>query len=315
MTRKLSFGGQVKAELAHLMPEQECCQRMELAALLRALGRVELLGGGRLALTLSTDSSPVARKVIRLLRATFDLRYRLVVLRRRQLRKNLVYRLHLPDQEGLVPMLRACGILDRAGALSEWVDVPELEQDHCRRAYLRGTFLGTGWVAPPERQHHLEMTTMATEAADALGQMLFSYGITVRLAARKQTLVLYIKDSDQIARFLNVVGAHQALLHYEDVRVMKEMKNRVNRQVNAELANVAKATEAAARQVEALMRLRATGGLERLSGPLREIAELRLAHPEASLKELGEMCRPPIGKSGVAHRMRQLIRLAESTGP
>lgn len=315
MAKELSFGRQVKAELAHLLPEQECCQRMELAALLRALGRVELLGGGRLALSLSTDLSPVARKVIRLLRATFDLQYRLVVLRRRQLRKNLVYRIHIPDQEGLLPMLRACGMLDRSGSLVEWADVPELEQDHCRKAYLRGTFLGTGWVSPPERQHHLEMTTTATEAADSLGQMLFGFGISVRVAARKEALVLYIKDSNQISRFLNVVGAHQSLLHYEDVRVMKEMKNRVNRQVNAELANVAKATDAAARQVEALERLRASGELARLSESLREIAELRLAHPDVSLKELGEMCRPPIGKSGVAHRMRQLIRLAESIGP
>lgn len=311
MPDELSFAAQVKAELAHLPPELECCQRMELAALLRALGRVELQGGGRMAISLSTDSSPVARKIIRMIRTTFGVEYKLMVMRRQKLRKNLVYRVYIPHQDGLEAMLKACGLVDDAGALTEWVDVPELEHDHCRRAYLRGTYLGSGWVSPPERQHHLEMVTTATEAADSLGQMLFDYGISVRLAVRKESLILYIKDAEQIASFLSVVGAHQSLLHYEDVRVMKEMKNRVNRQVNAELANVAKAADAAARQVEALERLRAAGGFQRLSDPLREMAELRLSHPDASLKELGEMCHPPVGKSGVAHRMRQLMSQAE----
>lgn len=313
MADEISFAAQVKAELAHLHTEQQCCQRMELAGLLRAVGRVELQGNGRIAISLSTDSSPVARKIIRLIRSTFGVDYKLMVMRRRKLRKNLVYRVHIPHQDGLEAMLQACGLVDGQGALSEWVDVPELAHDHCRRAYLRGTYQGTGWVSPPERQHHLEMVTTATEAADSLGQMLFGYGISVRLAVRKDSLILYIKDAEQIARFLNVVGAHQSLLHYEDVRVLKEMKNRVNRQVNAELANVAKVADAAARQAEALERLRTAGGLARLREPLRELAELRLNHPDASLKELGEMCHPPVGKSGVAHRMRQLMSLAEGT--
>lgn len=312
MADELSFGAQVKAELAHLQTEQECCRRMELAALLRAVGRLELQGGGRIAISLSTDSSPVARKIIRLLRATFGMEYKLMVLRRQTMRKNLVYRLFIPYQDGLPEMLKACGLVDAGGSLSEWVDVPELENDHCRRAYLRGTFLGSGWVSSPERQHHLEMLTATTEAADSLGQMLFGYGISVRMTVRKEALILYIKDADQISRFLKLVGAHQSVLHYEDVRVLKEMKNRVNRQVNAEVANVAKAADAAARQVEALERLRLAGGLARLSSTLREFAELRLSHPDASLKELGEMCNPPVGKSGAAHRMRQLMDLADS---
>lgn len=313
MADDLSFAAQVKAELAHLNTEQDCCQRMELAGLMRALGRVELQGGGRVAVSLSTDSSPVARKIIRLIRSTFGVEYKLMVMRRTKLRKNLVYRVYIPHQDGLAHMLQACGLVDGAGALTEWVDVPELEQDHCRRAYLRGTYLGTGWVSSPERQHHLEMVTTATEAADALGQMLFRYGISVRLAMRKESLILYIKDAEQIARFLNVVGAHESLLRYEDVRALKEMKNRVNRQVNAELANDAKAADAAARQVEAIERLRASGQLAGLNDALRQLAELRLNHPDTSLKELGEMCTPPVGKSGVAHRMRQLMALAEST--
>lgn len=305
-----SFSSQVKDELAHLLPTEQCCRRTELAALLRAGGRIAIGGAGRLSCSFTTDYAPVARKIIRLVKSEFGLTTRVLVARRNRLRKNLFYLVRIPPQPGVTELLSASGITDAEGTLSDWTDLKSLEHDHCRRAYLRGTFLGSGWVAPPERQHHLEMTTTATEAADELGQLLFRYGIPVRMGYRKETMVLYIKDGNQIARFLSVVGAHQSLLRYEDVRALKEMKNRVNRQVNAETANLGKTVEASARQVEALERLRAGGGLQRLSEGLRELALLRLNHPDASLKELGEMCHPPLGKSGVNHRMRLLMNLA-----
>lgn len=312
MAEEQSFSAAVKAELALPGPELPCCQRMELAGLVRAIGRIELHGGGRVALTLSTDSGPVARKAIRLLRTVSQVEYKLVVMRRRKLRKNLVYRVFIPPQPGIRELLRMAGFVTPEGELTEWAEPPELANDHCCRAYLRGTFLGTGWVAAPEKQHHLELSTSATEAADALGQMLFRYGIAARMVARRDVLVLYVKEAEQIVRFLGVIGAHQALLRYEQVRVLKEMKNRVNRQVNAELANVAKQADAAARQVEAIERLKAAGVLDSLSSPLRELAALRLAYPDASLKELGELCRPPVSKSGAAHRMRQLMALSDA---
>ena len=309
-----SFSAQVKEELAHVMPSLHCCQRMELAALLRAGGRIAMLGGGKLALTFSTDHSPVARKMIKLLKGNYSLETEVMVGRRPTLRKNRTYLVRVPFQPGLTDLLKGAGIMDPAGNLTDWGNLSDLQQDHCKRSYLRGTFLGTGWVSSPERQHHLEFTTTETEAADALGQMLFSYGIPVRMSYRKDTMVLYIKDADHVVRFLTVVGANDSVLEYEGVRTIKEMRNLVNRQVNAETANLTKTAEAAARQVEALERLQAAGGLAHLPAPLRELAALRMSHPDVSLKELGEMCHPPVGKSGVAHRMRQLMSLAESDG-
>jgi DNA-binding protein WhiA len=309
--REISFSAQVKEELAHLQPGQSCCARMELAGLLRGCGRIALGGQARIACTLATDHAAVARKAIRLIRSEFGLQTRVLVVRRRRLRKNLSYRVKLLPQVGLVDMLQEMGVMDGQGHLHEWGELVHLHNDHCRRAYLRGTFLGTGWISSPERQHHLEMTTVATEAADQVGQLLFRYGIAVRMAARKESLILYLKESEQIVRFLSLIGAHHSLFKYEDVRAMKEMKNHVNRQVNAETANLEKTAAAAARQTEALERLRSGGALERLPAPLKELATLRLNHPDASLKELGEMCMPSIGKSGVNHRMRQLMKIAE----
>lgn len=307
---ELSFNTKVKDELAHLHPASACCRRMELAALLRACGRIEI--GNGLACVLSTENAAVARKTLRLIKSSFGLQTVTMVMRRRKLRKNLNYLVRVAPQPGLRELLIETGLLDHEGRLHDWSDLADLKSEHCRRAYLRGTFLGTGWVSAPERQHHLEMTTTATEAADALGQMLFAYGIPIRMAWRKEAMVLYLKDAEHIARFLAVVGAHQSVLYYEDVRAMKTMKNLVNRQVNAETANLNKTVEAAARQVEALERLRAAGGFDRISRPLREIAELRLKHPDANLKELGEMCEPTISKSAVNHRMRELMKIALS---
>lgn len=310
MAEDQSFSAQVKDELAHELPTLPCCQRMELAALLRAGGRVSIAGQGRLSVTFGTDHSPVARKVIKLVKANFPgVQIEVLVMRRRRLRKNLAYQVRIPPQPGLPQLLKETGILNKEGNLTDWGTLTLLHQDHCRRSYLRGTFLGSGWVSSPERQHHLELTTTETEAAEALGQMLFGYGIPVRMNYRKDYMVLYLKDADHVTRFLALVGASQALFRYEDIRAKKELRNHVNRQVNAETANLSKTVDAAHRQIEALTQLGASGGIDRLSPPLREIAQLRLNHPDASLKELGEMCNPPVGKSGINHRMRQLMSL------
>lgn len=312
MSEDRSFSLQVKEELAQVAPTQECCQRVELAALLRACGRIAIMGQNRLACSLTTDHAPVARKIIRLIKGCFGLQTEVIVMRRHRLRKNLKYVVRVSPQPGLAQMLRETGVIDRDGNLAEGVDLPLLANDHCRRSYLRGTFLGTGWISAPERQHHLELTTSATEVADALGQLLFRYAIPIRMSYRKESLILYLKEADHIIRFLGLTGAHQSLLQYEDVRAMKGVKNLVNRQVNAETANLNKTVEASARQVEGLKRLQATGELQRLPESLRELALLRIEHTDASLKELGEMCSPPVGKSGINHRMRQLMKLAET---
>lgn len=299
----VSFSDEVRQELARHWPARGCCRRAELAALIAAAGRRGADGG----LALQTDQAPVARKVLMLSKSEFGLATEVVVHRRRRLRKNLVYAVRFSPQRGLEPMLRRLCLWDGAGLRRE-PDDDLLDRDCCRRAYLRGVFLGAGWVGPPARGHHLELHAQSTDAAEGLGQMLFAYGIPVRLAARKDHLLLYLKEGEQVARFLSLVGAHQAVLHYEDVRAFKEMKNRVNRQMNFDTANLNKTVEASARQLAAIRRLQAGGGLERLPAHLRQLAELRLQHPEASLKELGEMMRPPVGKSGVNHRMRLLER-------
>lgn len=311
----LSFIDEVKEELARLAVRKRCCARAELAGLVRSSGAVELLGGalaaGRVGLTVHTDRPAVARRIIQGAKLLAPVQTEVLVERRRRLRKNLTYTVRMAPQPDLAGLLQTLGVLDRHGLIRATAPDHLLEKECCRRSYLRGAFLGKGWVSAPDRGHHLEITAGSPEEADFLGQLLFDFGLPVRLAARKDAIVLYLKEAGQVAKFLSVVGAHQALLKFEDVRAFKEMKNRVNRQVNADTANAGKTAAAAARQLAAIERLQANGGLARLRPALQDLARLRLAYPEASLNELGEMLMPKVSKSGVNHRMRELVQLGE----
>lgn len=310
----LPFSVETKEELAHLWPEKRCCQAAELAALVRTIGDLGVwargAGEGRL-LTFTTDQPAVARKVIRLMRHLFDLTGEVVVKRRRGRRKSNSYAVRYLPGTGVNRALSELGICSENGRFVAAPDDDLLRYDCCRRAYLRGTFLGAGWVSNPDRGNHLELSLPDPEYADAVSQLLFGYGLPVRLASRKDLPILYLKEGEQIAKFLNVVGAHQSLLKYEDVRALKDVKNQVNRLMNADAANLEKTIEASARQIEAIALIQRTIGLDRLPLPLKHLAEARLHHPEASLKELGEMLNPPVGKSGANHRMRALLKIAD----
>lgn len=306
----MPFSVSTKEELAHLLPPEKACRLAELAGLARACGRIELRGQGGLALTLASDQAAVVRKALTLLKGLFGAAPEVVVLRRHRLRKNRNYILRVPVGDLRASILTTLGVTDAEGQIR--YDVPEelVKRNCCRRSYLRGLFLGSGSVADPDKAHHLEIVLSDADLADAVGQLLFSFRIPVRMTSRKGSIVLYVKESEGIAAFLNVAGAHQALLSYENVLAMKDVRNRINRMVNAETANLQKSVDAGLRQAEDIKLIRRTIGLAKLPPSLREIARMRLKHPQASLKELGDLCMPRIGKSGVNHRLRKLEEIA-----
>ena len=187
-----------------------------------------------------------------------------------------------------------------------------LEADCCRRSYLRGAFLAAGSMSDPEKGYHLEIVCHGTEEAERCLSLLAAYGLKGRRVARKTMTVVYLKEGDEIVDVLNLMGAHHALLEFENIRVLKDMRNKVNRRVNCEAANLGKTASAALRQIEAIEKIDQTVGLSSLPASLREIAEVRRDNPDFSLQELGEALRPPVGKSGVNHRLRRLMEIAET---
>jgi DNA-binding protein WhiA len=176
---------------------------------------------------------------------------------------------------------------------------------------LRGAFLAAGSVTDPEKAYHLEIAVLSPSFAEKLQELMSFFSLDAKIVVRKKYQVVYLKEGSQIVDFLNVVEAHVALMEFENIRIVKEVRNTVNRQVNCETANIGKTVAAAAKQLEDIRYIEKNMGLRKLAVGLREIAELRLEYPDSSLQELGQMLDPPIGKSGVNHRLRKLGNIAD----
>ena len=307
----MSFSTVTKNELARVIDQRPCCRLAELAALVKMDGSVLISGDRQLALNIITENAAAARKIFSLVKNLFGLQTEVLVQRKARLRKNNVYLVRIPPQQGMDVILGRLGMLGRSGRPEEAVREELVRRDCCRRAYLRGVFLGGGSVNSPEGTYHLEVITSDEELALYIARLMQKFHLAAKVSQRKNWYVVYLKESEQIVGFLNIIGAHTALLNFESARIYKGMRNQVNRLVNCETANLNKTVNAAVRQIENIELIRQGLGLEKIPGTLRETAELRVKYPDASLKELGDMMQPPLGKSGVNHRLRKIEGIAE----
>jgi hypothetical protein len=186
-----------------------------------------------------------------------------------------------------------------------------LQRDCCKRAFIRGAFLAAGSISDPEKNYHFEIVCTNEEKAKQLQEIINTFELDAKIVLRKKYYVVYIKEGAMIVDILNVMEAHVSLMKLENVRILKDMRNSVNRRVNCETANINKTVSAAMKQLEDIRFIQETIGFSELSEGLAEIAKLRLSQPEATLKELGTMLNPPVGKSGVNHRLRKLSNMAD----
>ncbi len=305
----MSFTAEVKDELSRIEPRKACCLKAELAALVRIEGTLHITGPSRYRLEIATETAPVARTVIKLLHKVYGLKTELTV-RRSVLHKTNNYLITVPTQPKLPKALAELGVLDESAGFTVGISPTLVKRECCAIAYLRGSFLGGGFVADPRGDFHFELTAETEQLAEDLVALMKRFDIEARVAQRRGTYAVYLKGAEPIVTFLALVGAHRALLRTEDVRIIKSMRNDVNRIVNAELANQQKTAEAAVGQLDAINTLVDTMGLENVPPALRELAELRLANPDVSLRELGELAEPPLTKSAVYHRVRRIEELA-----
>lgn len=304
----MSFTSEVKDELSRIEPTCPRCDRAELSALIRIEGTLSISGEGP-RLELATETASVARTAIRLLHSVYELATNLTV-RRSILHKTHNYLITVPPQVGLTDALRDMGILGDEGF--EGGIRPELVEDACcAGAYLRGAFLGGGYIADPRGAFHFELAGPSEELIVACLELMREHGIKARYIRRHNMYAIYIKGIEQIIAFLALVGAHQGALTIENARVIKSVRNDTNRRVNAEIANQVKATKASLRQIECIRRLVGQKGIEAIPASLREVALLRIKHPDASVKELGELADPPLSKSAVYHRMRRIAAMID----
>lgn len=305
-----SYSSEVKNELTRVTGEDFCCQAAELAALFRMGGAMSIGGQMQLGINFVTENAALARKVLNLIKGKFELRTEVMVSRSRRLKKNNRYMIKVVPAPEVVDLLAALGIMGQDG-WNHGSDMAICEKDCCKRAYLRGAFLGGGSVNRPEGEYHLELVTENRLFAATLVDMMKHFDFPVGETERKKDCMIYLKDGDAIMRFLRLIGVEEAMQSFEQVRHVKSVRNKVNRLVNCETANLNKTVMAATRQVACIKRIAEYMGMDRLPPNLREAASLRLAHPEAPLQELVDMTGGKVSKSGMNHRLRKLEQLAQ----
>ena len=305
----ITFTAKAKNALARFPLSGECCLQAELSSFLYMKGSIEV-ASGRKALTVVTENPAVARRIFSLFKALYNVNTEIFFRQKTRLKKNNVYLVQTRGEEQIQQILKTLGRLDAQGSLMMGINRKILRRRCCKKAFLRGAFLASGYVSNPDSSYHLELVTDYEGHSRVLQSLLREFHLKGKVNRRKSFYVLYLKGSDAIASFLQVIGAHQALLSFENTRVLKDLRNQVNRLVNFETANLNKTVDAAVKQVEDIHLIKASIGLERLPSSLKSLAELRLAYPEATLKELGAMLTPPLEKSGVNHRFRKLKDIA-----
>lgn len=287
----------------------------ELAGIIHISGVIEISGRGRYSLKISTENASLARRIFVLFKELYNINAEILVRKNTRLRKKNSYLLVIPTSNDTKKILADTYSIYRNEtehiALNGTIDSSLIENGCCKKAYLRGAFLGGGSMSDPEKMYHLEFVTHRAEYADSLCELLNFFDLHAKIIERKNNYVVYLKEGEHIVKLLNIMGAHSALLNLENIRAYKDMRNNINRIVNCETANLTKTINASMRQIENIEYINKHLGYEKLPQSLKEVAELRLNYPDASLKELGEMLDPPIGKSGVNHRLRKLDKLAE----
>ncbi len=284
----MSFSSEVKAELAGRVSPARHCQIAELAALMNLCGQYGRDEKGGFTVGFQTENETVARKGFTLLKKTYNI-----------------------DTDRVLDGEEMQGLLAKVGDLDKPVSPLLIKNSCCQRAFLRGAFLSVGSMSDPAKGYHLEFDCVDGAKAAQLRELMKVFGIESRIIRRKKYHVVYLKEGEGIVDLLNVCEATVSLMNMENLRILKEMRNSVNRRVNCETANIAKTVNAAARQVEDIEYIRIHYGFQNLPDNLREMAEIRLEYPDVPLKELGEYFEPVLGKSGVNHRLRRLSELAE----
>ena len=308
----MSFSSRTKEELCNDKIKQQCCRKAALCALAQMAGSLQLASGGKKRLRIKTESYAVARWTIKIAKGLYNLESPVLVRERKRLGKNRSFAI-IFSGDAVEEMLLDIGLLKKTeDGFSFESGIPDklLEKDCCKRAFLKGAFMGSGSVSNPERGYHLEFVTSNEKMAQELSEVLNFYDLKAKSVSRKASYVEYLKESDKITEVLALIGAFGALLELESVKTDKEFNNNLNRKLNCETANIQKTVNAAVRQNESIRYLLNNDSFSSLSPELRAIAELRIDNPEVSLAELGAMLDPPLGKSGVNHRLRKLEEIA-----
>ncbi len=314
----MSFSSEVKEELSKHNSQTRHCQLAELAVMIQYAGTINWEDSQKPSITVRTENIAVARKYFTLLKKTFNINTDVDESTSNDISKAVkakIYTIHLDQTDEVMKVFQAIKLFREDGVMLTPATVINpilLKNTCCRRAVIRGAYLSIGSMSDPNKGYHFELVCATKVQAEQLKDIIIGFEVDAKIVNRKKYYVVYVKEGAGIVELLNIMEAHISLMNLENLRIIREMRNSINRRVNCEAANITKTVNAASKQIEDILSIKNKMGFGQLPANLREIAELRLEYPDATLKELGGLIEPAVGKSGVNHRLRKLSELAES---
>ncbi|MFR2364343.1 MAG: DNA-binding protein WhiA [Eubacterium sp.] len=310
----MSFSIKVKNELANHISNATHCRIAELAALISMCGSVIIDENNDYKIRIKTETQPTAEKIKKLLWKTFKVNVDISTRENAYSKVGRTYTLLVGDHQQALKILQATKLINENNEIGENFSITNnivIMKDCCKRAFIRGAFMAAGSISDPNKSYHFEIKCNSEKKAKQLIELLENYNIDGKMVARKGGYVVYIKEGEGIVDVLNVMEAHVSLMEMENVRILKGMSNYYNRQVNCETANIKKTVATSVRQIDDIDFIIQNKGIDYLPEKLQDIAWVRKENPDASLQELGEMLDPPLGKSGVNHRLRKICQIAQ----
>ena len=307
----MSFSSELKEELSKISNHNnECCKMAELAGYLITNCNV-VKENGEFILKMTTENSSAIKRVYNAFKKIYGIEP-ITNVTRETTDNGMLFELYVSDKRDLQKIFENSLINIDANLQIVIDDKGKIkEKECCMKAFLRGVFLGTGSIATPENANHLEIVLNNVENANFINSILHELGVNAKIIKRKKSTVLYLKDAEEISKFLIIVGSSISLLSYEQTRVMKEYRNDMNRKINCEVANMDKVATAASNQLNDIMLIRNKNRFMELSKELQDVALLREKNPEASLEKIGEMLEPRLSKAGVSHRFKKIKQIAD----
>ncbi|MDO4518759.1 MAG: DNA-binding protein WhiA [Eubacteriales bacterium] len=309
----MSFSGTVKTELARQVSDKNHCLKAEAAALVSSLGKIKKTEDGNRYLSIQSENEAVIRKCFTIIEKKFNIETAIQSRNPSEQGVKNIYVLEYKNEADIKYLLENLGFdnLENNENVLHVGCRDIIKKTCCKRAFLRGVFLASGSMSDPAKSYHFEIVCREEKKAQLIQKLMNDFEIEAKIVMRKKSYVVYVKEGSQIVDMLAIMGANVSLMEFENIRIVKEMRNTVNRKVNCETANINKTVNAAVKQREDILLIQQRIGFQNLAKGLSEMAELRLQYPEATLKELGMMLEPQVGKSGVNHRLRKLSEIAE----
>lgn len=315
----MSFASETKNELARIEPEKKCCMLAEISGFLRVAGSIGLVGFGKFKIIVTTDNPAVARHYKKLIQDYFGIETKLEIGEGKAIGKNrsskkFSYSITIDADNRSEQILRETGILlvrEGNNYISDGIYSGIVRTKCCKKAYLRGVFMGAGTMSDPEKSYDLEFVLDSANMASDLKKLINSFvDLSCKVTERRGKHVVYMKKADYISDMLAIMGASSQVFSMEETRIKKEMVGSARRMSNCDSANMDRSIEASMKHIEAIKKIQNTKGLASLPDNLREAAELRIEHPDISIAALGELCNPPLKKSGINKRLMKIEEIA-----